>query len=482
MNSIQRAWRSTIRKPVKSVLLLMVIITVSLFVLCGMACRNASVQTQDTTRQAVGAGLRLEINQANRTEALFEYSEMIPEGEDGSYGGVHRKKLETAYGTQWQVWTDNSFESLHEDDIKRIASASGISDYNIITKDTVAIPANFTRIEDPDIDQYNDFGGVTLIGNLKMELHFSVLTGNVSIKEGRMITANDKNVCVISQELAELNEFHIGDTIQFHNYHDKTRNEVYEAAIVGIYQTQQFMSPLMAGDTFRSENVIFSDLRFPEKVEGCEGDPCYEHAYFQVGDVDEYEDVKNGLYDIAINWERYDLIDKNGNMETMSQNFNDLADISTMLIIVTFIAGFVILFLIFMFWTKNRNQEIGILLSLGYTKASVLIQLLAEAMLIAILSFSIAFALAPVASEAAANYLVAAQVEQSQIENDMNADKVAYSHGNTDVKVTGVEVEITDTMLSFCGVGMTALICFSIGIAGIPVLRKKPRAILSELS
>lgn len=185
---------------------------------------------------------------------------------------------------------------------------------------------------------------------------------------------------------------------------------------------------------------------------------------------------------IAINWERYDLIDRNGNMETMSQNFNDLADISTMLIIVTFIAGFVILFLIFMFWTKNRNQEIGILLSLGYTKASVLIQLLAEAMLIAILSFGIAFALAPVASEAAANYLVAAQVEQSQIENDMNADKVAYSHGNTDVKVTGVEVEITDTMLSFCGVGMTALICFSIGIAGIPVLRKKPRAILSELS
>ena len=138
--------------------------------------------------------------------------------------------------------------------------------------------------------------------------------------------------------------------------------------------------------------------------------------------------------------------------------------------------------MIFMFWTKNLNQEIGILLSLGYTKASVLIQLLAEAMLIAILSFGIAFALAPVASEAAANYLVAAQVEQSQIENDMNADKVAYSHGNTDVKVTGVEVEITDTMLSFCGVGMTALICFSIGIAGIPVLRKKPRAILSELS
>lgn len=482
MNSIQRAWRSTIRKPVKSVLLLMVIITVSLFVLCGMACRNASVQTQDTTRQAVGAGLRLAVNQANRTEALFEYSEMIPEGEDGSYGGVHRKKLETAYGTQWQVWTDNSFESLREEDIKKIATSSGISDYNIITKHTVAIPANFIRMEDPDVDQYNDFGGVTLIGNLKMELHFNVLSGNVTIKEGRMVAPTDNNVCVVSQELAELNDFQIGDSIRFYNYHDEQKNETYEATIIGIYQTQQYMSPLMAGDTFRSENVIFSDLHLPEKVEGCEGDPCYEHAYFQVGDVDEYETVKNSLRNVAIDWERYDLIDRNGNMETMSQNFNDLADISTMLIAVTFIAGFVILFLIFMFWTKNRNQEIGILLSIGYTKASILIQLLAEAMLIAVLSFGIAFALAPAASEAAADYLVSAQVEQSQIEKDMNADKVVYSHGNADVTVTGVEVEITNTMLLFCGVGVTLLICFSIGIAGIPVLCKKPRAILSELS
>lgn len=54
MNTFQRALRSVTRKPIKSALLLLVIVTVSLLLLCGMACQNASIQTQDSTRQAVG--------------------------------------------------------------------------------------------------------------------------------------------------------------------------------------------------------------------------------------------------------------------------------------------------------------------------------------------------------------------------------------------------------------------------------------------
>lgn len=482
MNSLQRAWRSTIRKPIKSILLLLVIITVSLFILCGMACRNASVQTQDTTRQAVGAGLWLGANETNRSQRLIECSEQIGDGVEGSYGGVHQRKLESVYGTQWQVWTDNSFESLQGADIETIANVPGIADYNITTCTTAVNPVNFRRIEDPDADQYNDIGGVTLIGNRKMELDFNVLSGNVTIKDGRMVATEDQNVCVISEQLAELNGLQVGDRLQFNDYHDPDNSTIYEATIIGIYQTGQLMAPLMAGDTFRSENVIFTDLRFPEKAEGCEGDPCFEHAYFQVGDVDEYETVKAAVEALDIDWERYDLIDRNGNISTMSQNFNDLAKISTMLIVITFLAGFVILFLIFVFWTKNRTQEIGILLSIGCTKWNILGQLLMEALMIAMLSFCIAFALAPAVSEIAADYLVAAQVEQAQIDKDMNADKVMYSHQSGEQIVIGVEVEITDTMLIFCCVGMAVLIGFSIGMAGIPILRKKPRKILSELS
>lgn len=481
MNSIQRAWRSVIRKPIKSLLLLLVVVTISLFILCGMSSKNASVQTQDTTRQAVGAGLRLDINETNRSKRLTECTNKIGNGVEGSYGGIQQKKIESAYGTQWLITADNSFESLQIADIEKIAAISGIADYNVSTRVTPVNPVNFDRIEDPDNDQHNDFGGITLIGNRKMALDFNVLSGNVTIKNGRLVDVTDVDTCVISEQLAAKNALAVGDTLQFNAYQNPQTATVYTATIVGVYQTKQGMSPLMAGDTFRSENVIFTDLRFPEKAEGSENGPCFQTAYFQVANVDKYDDIKTKVEALGLDWERYDLIDRNGNMSTMSSNFSDLEKISTLLIIITFAAGFVILSFIFAFWTKNRSHEIGILLSLGYRKLSILSQLFTEALIILLLAFAITFAVAPIAAQTAAHYLVAEQAEQTKIQQDIDADKV-LGNQPAEQTVIGVNAEITNKMLLTCGVGMVALLGASVGVAGTTILRKKPRTILSELS
>lgn len=58
LNSVQRAWRSVVRKPVKSLLLFLTAAVISLFLLSGMAAGQANVLSQDTARQAVGAGFR----------------------------------------------------------------------------------------------------------------------------------------------------------------------------------------------------------------------------------------------------------------------------------------------------------------------------------------------------------------------------------------------------------------------------------------
>ena len=142
------------------------------------------------------------------------------------------------------------------------------------------------------------------------------------------------------------------------------------------------MTPYMSGDTYRSENVIFTDLRFPEKAEGAEGDPLFEKAYFIVEDVDQYDAVKEAVKKVKIGWERYDLIDNKGNLETMSSNFRDLQKISQIMIGVVAGASFVILFFVFLFWLKNRTQEVGIFLSLGIPKQRILGHILLKALLI----------------------------------------------------------------------------------------------------
>lgn len=482
MNILQMAWRSVIRKPVKSILLFFVVLIISSFLVSGMASENASVRTQDKTRQAVGAGFVLEGNEADRSKRIQEISRRIGEDKEGELEGVHQKKLETEWGTNWQVWTDNSFETLRTKDIEKIAGVPGIEDYNITTSSMAVNPVNFARIEETDVDQSGDVLGVCLVGNRDMALDLNVLSGNLTIKEGRMVQKTDLNVCVISEELAWKNQLKVGDKLQFNDYHDRENAKVHEAEIIGIYKVAQKMSPYMSGDTYRSENVIFTDLRFPEKAEGSEGDPLFAKAYFKVGDVKKYESVKESIKKVDIDWERYDLIDNNGNLDTMSSNFNELQSMSRILIWVVAGASFVILFLVFVFWMKSRVQEIGILLALGTSKVKILGQILLEAVMIAVIAVSASFVAAPVLSEVTANYLVEQQVEQKKEQELSDGDKVVKPFEESEQTVTGVEVDITFPMVLFDSAGVLALIVTAVGTAGMMVVRRNPKDIFSEMS
>ena len=108
MSILRRGMCSITRKPVKSLLLLLIVVVISSFFMAGLASRSASVNVQDSTRQAVGATFRLELNEANRHTRLEEASKII--GAEGDYEGVHNYRLENgAYG----VSTDNSFEIIY---------------------------------------------------------------------------------------------------------------------------------------------------------------------------------------------------------------------------------------------------------------------------------------------------------------------------------------------------------------------------------
>ena len=95
---------------------------------------------------------------------------------EGSYGGVTHKWLENGAD---MVVTDNSFETVKEDDVKKIAQVEGIEEYNLITIATVVNPVNFSRIEDSDMDQSTDVGGVNLRGNRIMEMDMDVSAGKI---------------------------------------------------------------------------------------------------------------------------------------------------------------------------------------------------------------------------------------------------------------------------------------------------------------
>ena len=480
MNSFELAKRSVLRKPVKSILLLIVVFVISALLLAGMSGGSASIEVQDKTRQAIGAGFLLEKNDQYRTKRLKELSEELGDKE-GELDGYYQKQIAVNGVISWATGTTNVFETLDINDIEKIAGADGISDYNITTAVTAVNPVNFSRIEDKDTDQSSDVGGVSLIGNRNMAMDTNVLSGNLYIKEGRMVQPDDKDVCVISEELAQANNLSLGDTLAFNDYHDKEGSPVSKAKIIGIYQVGQKMSPYMQGDTYRSENVIFTDLYFPQKAEG-ESSPLFQRAYFKVGDVKNYDKIKDEIKNVDIRWEQYDLIDNNGNSETMSSNFNDLGNISHTLVLIISVSGLFILILIFMFWLKNRTHEIGVLLSLGISKLSILGQIWLEAAMIALLATVLSFAAAPQVSQMTTEYMAARQSQQAEEAEKNESSGVSTDYVAPKQDVQNVRVTITPAMYLADGAGVLLLITSSVLISGVSVLKRKPKDILSEMS
>ena len=480
MNGFSLAWRSVIRKPVKSVLLFVTVFTISLLLLSGMSSGKATIQMQDNTRQAIGAGILLEENESDRHRRIDELSGQF-DHKEGSAGGYHQEKIIVNGVESWRTWTDNSFETLLVEDIEKIAGTEGIADYNISTVTTAARPVDFIRIEDEDVDQYSDFGGVSLIGNKDMSMDSNFLSGNAFITDGRMIKEGEKDVCAISAELADKNQLEIGCKIRFGNCRDKEDAMTYEAEVVGIYQVNQPIAPYMFGDTYRSENIIFTDLDFPEKVDGKAGDPLYEKAYFKIADVNDYESVKKSVMGADIAWERYDLIDNNGNMNTLSANFNEMERYSRTLVWIISGASLIILFLIFLFWMKSRNREIGIMLSMGTAKIRILAQIMTEALMIAAVAMLISFSAAPKVSGLTADYLVEQQIQSAEEQDLLDEGKVAFSYEKSEQNVVGVQAEITLGMLIQDAMGITLFITISVCVSGIAILKRNPKDILLDL-
>ena len=479
MNVFGLSIRSVLRKRTKTILLLLIIFITSVFIFAGWACKSASIQTQNESKQAIGASFRLEENEANRHERMEELSRQIGDG-NGSAGGYYQEQLESG---DWLIWTDNSFETLLIEDILKIAEVDGIEEYNITTANTVVNPVNFERIEDKDVDQSSDQRGVSLRGTLSMELDFDVQKGNIEVNEGRMITPEDTDVCVISREIADLNGLQVGDFLEFNNWKDRESSAIYKAEVVGIYDSISGITPIMYGDSYRSENIIFTDLAFPEKPEGNEGNPLYQYATFVVGDVDDYEVVRKKIQALDIGWERYDFLDNTGISDTMTENFGELEKMSSLILILVCISGIIIICLVFLFWLKGRVHEIGIYLSIGRTKFSIVIQMILEGVLVGCVAFLLATTASPMVSKGIVGYLVDYQAQIQTEDEQLNSNMVLNgSLENDKTEIVGVTVEINGDVIFLSGVSVLGVIMIAITLSCISIMIQKPKEILSRMS
>ena len=225
---------------------------------------------------------------------------------------------------------------------------------------------------------------------------------------------------------------------------------------------------------FRQENPTI--LENAIKINCGKQNLVYDNSFSFVAAHDDEEAAKKimKLFDMElslihildINWERYDLIDSNGNIQSMAENFNNMKQLSEMLLIVVSAASFIILSLIFLFWMKNRTQEIGIFMALGESKKKIWSQFLWEAMLIGVLGLVLSFMISPALSKMTASYM--AQQSQSQAEEQKEAtENQVFADGYTapDLKLQNIEIEVTSDMLIKDTIAIGGLLFISVSVS-----------------
>ena len=182
------------------------------------------------------------------------------------------------------------------------------------------------------------------------------------------------------------------------------------------------------------------------------------------------------------------------NVDAVMEPLTNMNRLISILILLVLAVGGAVLCLVLSVRVKERVHESGVQLALGISKKTIVAQYLAEVVIIAVLAFSLS---------AFASGFVAKTVG-SQLLNDTISDRAQSPAGKTpgtsvdgetflgsadfapefegSSPLTKIEVEVKPATAAWmCGAGVL-IICAAVMLAAAPVLRMKPKEILSKMS
>ena len=432
MSIIKRAFLYVTRKRGKTILLFAILLIMATFVLTGLSIWKASEAAQLNLRQSLGGKFDIYVDWEN---SPYVVKEIIKDNEFDEETGK----------------TSNSFliystVQLTPEEIAAINSVPGVK-YSSARYDVLARFDNLSLFPGTVSVAENLQHRTKVFGVCGTETDELFTTGTLTLTEGRHITSEDQSVAIISGDLAEKNELHIGDYITTHIYNpedDDFTGEEMQVQIIGLFTpnvTEQLGETVTTFD--KIQNRIFMDLQTSIKI--------------------------NEVYEKA------------------AAPLTTLNELVVTLLVVIIVVSAIILALILTLWTKTRIHEIGVFLSVGIWKSAVIGQYLTEVLLIAVFAFGLSYFTSDAVAGQIGNHLLEQSVQVEQEDNssstpsavDVGADTLIQKPLPTE---NGIQVSVEpDSLALFYLIGF-AIIIVAVSISSITVMRLKPREILSKMS
>lgn len=445
MNGLKRAWLHLIRKKGTSLLLFFfLLIMATLLLIC------LSIQSATGTANA------------NIKKALMGYFTINAKQLDGGIDEKTQEKILEIDGLSGKYKLRTySYASYYD--------AAG-NPLEIDTEGALEIP-----------EGYENAGKIVANSNFEDDTYFT--EAGFELIEGRGITSDDKNKVLIHEDFAERNNLSIGDTIVLGDVTEKDR--IIEATVTGIFTNTEEQDSLGVAPSYDLyDNIIFTDLSTASYLlYGTIGKTNVEYGDFYVDDPDELDRIMKEVQEIGdVDWENCTLTRYDNDYQNAKESLEGLQNIVFTAIVAVFLLSLAVLSLFLALRLRGRIHETGIYLAMGISKGAVLLQYLLEVVIIAIIALVLSYGVSSAIGNKIGQSLFSQVTTETYETIELNENELEKTNEPEDLGLYKVEVSVSAQDYQIVWGLMMGICIVSITLASYPVLKMKPKNLLSQMS
>lgn len=419
MSIFNRAYLYIIRKKVRSSILFFIVTLISLFLLSGSIL--------NTTVGTISKNLYKDVNFGFTIESI-----------------------------------DKSNKEIEKDTLKKINEVAGVNQKNYLYAKSV-------NVVDKKVVQENQ--NITITEEMKNKSNLVMMNGITSTKnnidfksevlkleKGRHIEENDQNKILVHEKFASMNNLNLGDKIKL-----EQNGKTVEFEVVGIFSGEKTNNFEGLSSDF-IENTVYTDYNSNQKLLDYSSNNKVTSVEYGVNNPTELDDIIKNVESLGIN--NISVSKSNKNYELVTSSVESITKLTNMIRIGSVIVGVVILSLVLMFWIRERLYEIGVLLSLGISKINLILQFVVETLMVTIFGFLSALGLEFILLK----YL------------SSNITKVFSEDLPKIISDELTKISINGSNIIGVIIVMITIVIISVVVALLPILKTKPKKILTQIN
>ena len=419
MSIFNRAYLYIIRKKVRSSILFFIVTLISFFLLSGSIL--------NTTVGSVSRNLYKDVNFGFTIESI-----------------------------------DKSNKEIEKDTLKKINEVAGVNQKNYL----YAKPVN---VVDKKVVQENQ--NVTITEEMKNKSNLVMMNGITSTKnnidfksevlkleKGRHIEENDQSKIIIHEKFASMNNLNLDNKIKL-----EQNGKTVEFEVVGIFSGEKTNNFEGLSSDF-IENTVYTDYNSSQELLNYSTNNRVTSVEYGVNNPTKLDDIIKDVESLGIN--NISVSKSNKNYELVTSSVESVTKFTNMIRIGSVIVGVVILSLVLMFWIRERLYEIGVLLSLGISKMNLILQFVVETLMVTIFGFLSALGLEFILLKYISGHTTSIFSEDLPKIISDELTKISINCSN-----------IISVMIV-----LITIVIISVVVALLPILKTKPKKILTQIN